>query len=95
MDLFDTATTEMKRLRNQKKDGTILQRMEMSSSVVEPTELIFGANGEFRRARDIFDDSEDSGSVSHTIFPLWLHVYSALLRVMSGRETHQCLQSVQ
>ncbi len=74
MDLFDTATTEMKRLRNQKKDGAILQQMKMSSIVVEPTELIFGANGEFRRARDIFDDSEDSSPVSHAAFMVYMPI---------------------
>lgn len=62
MNLFDSATAEMKRMRNQKKDGTALAQMKLSSAVVEPTEWIFNPDGEFRRARDIFDDEslEDS-----------------------------------
>jgi hypothetical protein len=65
MDLFDSATADMKRMRNQKKDGTALQQMKRSSAEIEPTEWIFNADGEFRRARDIFDESTESSPVSH------------------------------
>jgi hypothetical protein len=64
MDLFDSATAEMKRMRNQKKDGTALQQMKRSSAGIEPTEWVFNANGEFRKARDIFDESTESSPVS-------------------------------
>src|SRR5579871_5420082 len=65
MDLFDSATAEMKRMSNQKKDGTALQQMKRSSAEIEPTEWIFNADGEFRRTRDIFDESTESSPVSH------------------------------
>jgi hypothetical protein len=64
MDLFDSATAEMKRMRNQKKDGTALQQMKRSSAEIEPNEWVFNADGEFRKVRDIFDDSTESSPVS-------------------------------
>ncbi len=68
MDLFDSATAEMKKLRNQKKDGTALQQMKLSSAEIEPTEWIFNADGELRRTRDIFDESTESSPVSDSSF---------------------------
>lgn len=41
MDLFDAATPEMRRKRNQKKDGTLVKQMEAISQQVKPTEQIF------------------------------------------------------
>ena len=64
MALFDSATAEMKRMRNQKKDGTALQQMQRSSARIEPTEWVFNPDGEFRKTRDIFDESTDSSPVS-------------------------------
>jgi len=54
MDLFDSATPEMKRLRNQKKNGAVLEQLIATSIDVEPSEISYFANGEFRGARDIF-----------------------------------------
>ncbi|KAF3398060.1 hypothetical protein F1880_005771 [Penicillium rolfsii] len=41
MDLFDAATPEMRRKRNQKKDGTLVKQLETTSQQIEPTEQIF------------------------------------------------------
>ena len=54
MDLFDSATPEMVRMRNQKKDGSILEQMIATSIEIEPAEISYHANGEFRSSRDIF-----------------------------------------
>ncbi|PQE12631.1 Terpenoid cyclases prenyltransferase alpha-alpha toroid protein [Rutstroemia sp. NJR-2017a BBW] len=54
MDLFDSATAEMKRMRNQRKDGSILESMIAASADVEPTEVSYHADGAFRTARNIF-----------------------------------------
>jgi len=54
MDLFDSATPELKRMRNQKKDGSILEQMMATSRGVEPAEVSYHSNGEFRASRDIF-----------------------------------------
>ncbi|KAE9381201.1 hypothetical protein N431DRAFT_322674 [Stipitochalara longipes BDJ] len=54
MDLFDSATPEMKRMRNQKKDGTILEGMLATARDTEPAEISYHPNGDFRASRDIF-----------------------------------------
>ncbi len=54
MDIFDSAPPEMKRRRNQKKDGSVLAQMQLNSTLVEPTELIFLADGEFKKERRIY-----------------------------------------
>jgi hypothetical protein len=54
MDLFDSATPEMKRKRNQKKDGTILEGMLATARDTEPAEISYHPNGDFRASRDIF-----------------------------------------
>lgn len=59
MDIFDAATQQMRRKRNQKKDGNVLKMMEMTSLLVEPTELIFSPTGIFRKQRVISGNVED------------------------------------
>jgi hypothetical protein len=72
MDLFDSATPEMKRMRNQRKDGTVLEQMMATSTVVEPVEFVYHADGELRNTRDIFDPPsiENSPVCLHTPFKL-------------------------
>ncbi|KAL4920341.1 hypothetical protein BDW62DRAFT_199062 [Aspergillus aurantiobrunneus] len=60
MDIFDSATEQMKRKRNQKKDESILKMMEKTSLVVEPTELVFSPTGILRKQRVISGNVEDS-----------------------------------
>jgi geranylgeranyl transferase type-2 subunit beta len=64
MSLFDSATAEMKRMRNQKKDGSILAQMKTTSNEVEPNEIIYNAEGEFQRIKDIYASSTDNSPVS-------------------------------
>ncbi|KAJ4984464.1 hypothetical protein SVAN01_10016 [Stagonosporopsis vannaccii] len=63
MDIFDSATPEMRRKRNQKKDHSVVEQLELNSQDVEATELIFTPHGSFKRQRrissSIFDDEED------------------------------------
>ncbi|KAF7896629.1 uncharacterized protein EAF01_009032 [Botrytis porri] len=54
MDLFDSATAEMKRMRNQRKDGSILELMMAASAEVQPTEVSYHPDGAFRTSRHIF-----------------------------------------
>ncbi|TGO49779.1 hypothetical protein BCON_0200g00080 [Botryotinia convoluta] len=54
MDLFDSATAEMKRMRNQRKDGSILELMMAASVEVQPTEVSYHPDGAFRTSRHIF-----------------------------------------
>ncbi|KAF1971460.1 hypothetical protein BU23DRAFT_182734 [Bimuria novae-zelandiae CBS 107.79] len=63
MDIFDSATPEMRRKRNQKKDSSVVEQLEINSQEVEPTELIFTPTGSFKRQRrissSVCDDDED------------------------------------
>ncbi|KAF7123020.1 hypothetical protein CNMCM5793_001196 [Aspergillus hiratsukae] len=60
MDIFDSATEQMRRKRNQKKDESILKMMEKTSMCVEPTELVFSPTGILRKQRVISGNVEDS-----------------------------------
>jgi hypothetical protein len=60
MDIFDSATEQMRRKRNQKKDESILRMMEKTSMGVEPTELVFSPTGILRKQRVISGNVEDS-----------------------------------
>ncbi|KAF2876289.1 hypothetical protein BDV95DRAFT_602291 [Massariosphaeria phaeospora] len=64
MDIFDSATPEMRRKRNQKKDSSVVEQLELNSQEVEPTELIFTPSGSLKKQRRIssseHDDEESS-----------------------------------
>lgn len=62
MDLFDSATPEMKRKRNQRKDGSVLELMKSASASVEPTEFVWGSDGGFQRTRYIYASPSIDGS---------------------------------
>lgn len=63
MDIFDSATPEMRRKRNQKKDSSVVEQLELNSQDVEPTELIFTPQGSLKRQRrissSVYDDEEE------------------------------------
>ncbi|KAJ5825992.1 hypothetical protein N7474_003130 [Penicillium riverlandense] len=59
MDLFDSATKQMRRMRNQKKGEDVLKLMEMKSLCVEPTELVFSPKGTLQKEREITGNLED------------------------------------
>jgi hypothetical protein len=54
MGKFDSATPEGIRMRNQRKDGSILEQMLATSIETEPAEISYHANGEFRASRNIY-----------------------------------------
>lgn len=62
MNLFDAATPEEQRRRNQKKDGSVVKIMERLSKLVEPTETVYGLDIVMRKQRHI-DDLEDNSSL--------------------------------
>ncbi|EXJ53776.1 uncharacterized protein A1O5_13025 [Cladophialophora psammophila CBS 110553] len=63
MDLFDAASQEMQQKRNQKKDASVLRRMEKLAALVEPTEVVYSPGGSnVLKARHI-DDLEDGSSL--------------------------------
>lgn len=55
MDIFDSATPEQKRKRNQRKDVSVVKYMEEFAACVEPTEYIWSEDIiELQRTRDIY-----------------------------------------
>jgi hypothetical protein len=59
MDVFDSATLQMRRRRNQKKDGTVLKQMEMTSLLAKPNELVFDPKGTLLKERLITGNVEE------------------------------------
>lgn len=60
MSIFDSASLEAQRLRNQKKDGSILEQMEHNSVVVEQMERIYWPDGSLKQERLITGNVESS-----------------------------------
>ena len=58
-------------MRNQKKDGAILEQMLATSMGVEPAEISYHANGEFRASRDIFGPLSTENSPVCTLQCFW------------------------
>jgi hypothetical protein len=60
MNLFDSATVENRKKRNQKKPVVVLESMLASSRATKPAEISYHADGSFRKSRDVFGPiSED------------------------------------
>ena len=62
MALFDSACADAQRLRNQKKDGSIIEQMAQNSSVVEQMEHIYWPDGTLKKSRFITGNVESSPS---------------------------------
>lgn len=60
MSIFDSASLDAQRRRNQKKDGSILEQMEYNSSVVEQMERIYWPDGALKKKRVITGNVESS-----------------------------------
>jgi hypothetical protein len=63
MAMFDSATIEMKRKRNQKKSTNVLKQLQTTSELIEPNELVFDASGTHRKTRIITGEPESSDSL--------------------------------
>ncbi|KAK3300834.1 uncharacterized protein B0H64DRAFT_24680 [Chaetomium fimeti] len=62
MGLFDSADEIQKRMRNQRKDDSVLKQMEETSSGIVPNEFVWAEDGEFQRIRDIYATPSIEGS---------------------------------
>ncbi|KAK1834764.1 hypothetical protein QBC39DRAFT_368846 [Podospora conica] len=62
MGLFDSASEQDRKKRNQKKDASVLVRMEETSAGIEPLESIWEADGELQRIRDIYASPSPEGT---------------------------------
>lgn len=54
MNLFDSATPEMKRMRNQRKNTSVLEQMMATSAEVTTEEVVYHLDGSVSHTRDIF-----------------------------------------
>jgi hypothetical protein len=92
MDIFDSATPEMRRKRNQKKDSSVVAQLELNSQDVEPLELIFTPQGSFKRQRRIsnseYDDEDEVEIKAESPQPARLRPALARLDV-NARRTRQ------
>ena len=60
MSLFDSASLEAQRLRNQKKDTSVLEQMECNSASVEQIERIYWPDGALKKERVITGNVDSS-----------------------------------
>ncbi|CAK7210897.1 hypothetical protein SBRCBS47491_000934 [Sporothrix bragantina] len=54
MDLFDAATPDQKKKRNQRKDDAALDLLKVTSENVTATETVWGPEGNIRKVRDLY-----------------------------------------
>jgi hypothetical protein len=80
MGLFDAATPQMRRKRNQRKDGTILEQMKSASASVVPNESVWNAEIELERVRDIYASPSIDGSPVG--YMQVLYSYDGLTRIL-------------
>lgn len=90
MDWFDAATDEMKRKRNQKKDFAVLEQMQRTSSVVEPTEFIWNSEGELQRTRDVYASPSIDGSPVCYLHAVYLLLYLDANAANRSRRARVC-----
>ncbi|KAK6227314.1 hypothetical protein QIS74_00869 [Colletotrichum tabaci] len=62
MGIFDAATPDQKKKRNQRKDASVLQQMELSSRAITTTELVANLDMEIERTRDVYDAPSVEGT---------------------------------
>ena len=80
--MFDSATPEMRRKRNQKKATSVVLQLQATSEVVEPNEMVFDASGTLRRERvitgdpNLSDGSAGNGQLDMLVTCCDLHVSS-------------------
>lgn len=73
MDIFDSATPEMKRMRNQRKDVAVLNQMKATSAEVVPDEIVYNMDGSISHTRDIFGPPSCETSPVGAFFSYWVY----------------------
>jgi hypothetical protein len=65
MSLFDAASPEMKKMRNQRKNSSLVDQMKAASEAVLPNESVFNLEFQLERNRSVYDSpSVDESMVS-------------------------------
>ena len=73
MGLFDSASEQQKKKRNQRKVDSVVKQIEQASSGIEPTEFVWSEDGKFQRTRDIYASPSVEGS------PVSLHIITPIV----------------
>jgi hypothetical protein len=60
---FDSATERDRRMRNQKKDPTVLLKLESNSELVTRNEQVLDTSLNHQRTRDVYDEPSIDGSM--------------------------------
>ncbi|KAF6811104.1 hypothetical protein CSOJ01_05909 [Colletotrichum sojae] len=55
MNIFDAATPDQRKKRNQRKDASVVQQMELASKSITTTEFVANLAMEIERTRDVYD----------------------------------------
>ena len=69
MSLFDAASRSAQRLRNQKKDNSIMDQLEVDAAAIEPMEHIYWPEGHLKKSRIITGNVESSPLKEETPSP--------------------------
>lgn len=70
MNMFDAATEEMKRMRNQRKHQSVIDQMEAFSATISRDEFVYNLDLDLERVRDVYDSpSAGSSPVSLQMLP--------------------------
>ena len=73
MNMFDAANEEKKRMRNQRKDKSVIDRMEAFSATISRDEFVYNLDLNLERIRDVYSSpSVASSPVSFRTFADWL-----------------------
>ncbi|SPN96666.1 uncharacterized protein DNG_00187 [Cephalotrichum gorgonifer] len=54
MNMFDAATDEMKRMRNQRKDKSVIDQMQAFSTTISRDEFVYNLDLEYQKTRDVY-----------------------------------------
>jgi hypothetical protein len=80
---FDSAPEDKKRMRNQRKDASVLKHMEATSARIRPTEQVWDLDGELQRTRDVYATPSLLGSPVSSLY-LWHFERTRLILAGTG-----------
>lgn len=72
MNLFDAANQEMKRMRNQRKDKSVIDQMEAFSATISRDEYVYNLDFDLERIRDVYGSPSVASSPVSLPAPRWL-----------------------
>lgn len=93
MDVFDAASKEDRRKRNQRKDPSVLAKMQLNSGLVAQTETVCDLQFNKQRERNVYDEpSIDGSGVCNVLLVPWDDTNNAVPRM---RRKHLALEEAE